>query len=241
MRLPILLPLGLVIVSATGHATKPTSTCSRADLKHRCLSTGTGVFLPSTAVPPKSTSSIIPSRVSSTTSAFTAVPSGVEGLFSLVVANSSTPYDGLFLDLNYGTVNDEVGVLVFSESKHFAGGATTVFILNADGTLQADNSGEGNAYYVHQDCNSSSGFFFQNLQNPGAIPGAGAIPGEVLVICELVGDTFDGDTLTCQNGARGVFFAFPQTVIDGNPNTPFVQLGPTVPKGAYQLTLLTYN
>ena len=243
MRFPIFLPLGLVIVSATAHATKPTSICSRADLKHRCLSTGTSVFLPSTAVPHYPTSSIIPSRVSSTTSAFTAIPSGVESSFSLVVANTSTPFDGLFLDLDYGTVNDKVGVLVFSEFDFYVGGGTTVFDLYADGTLQADGVGEGYAYYVHQ-ANSSSGFFFQNPPyTPGGIPREfpGAIPGEVLVTCELVGDTFDGDTLTCQNGAPGVFFAFPQTVIDGSPTTPFVQLGPMVPKGAYQLTLLTFS
>ena len=244
MRLPILLPLGLVIVSATAHATKPTNTCSRADLKHRCLSTGTSVILPSTAVPHYPTSSIIPSHVSSTTSAFTAIPSGVESLFSLVVANTSTPFDGLFLDLDYGIVNDEVGVLVFSEFDYYVGGGTTVFDLSANGTLQADGVGEGYAYYSHRDFNSFSGFFFQNPPYvPGEIPGnfPGAIPGEVFVTCELVGDTFDGDTLTCQNGARGVFFAFPQTVIDGNSTTPFLQLGPKVPKGAYQLTLLTYN
>ena len=168
----------------------------------------------------------------------------MESLFSLVVANTSTPFDGLFLDLNYGTVNDQVGVLVFSESKYYVGGATTVFDLSANGTLQADGVGEGYAYYVHQDFNPSSGFFFQNPPYvPGEIPGnfPGAIPGEVFVTCELVGDTFDGDTLTCQNGARGVFFAFPQRVIDGNTTTPFVELGPKVPKGAYHLTLLTYN
>ncbi|KAM0803334.1 hypothetical protein BDR22DRAFT_64878 [Usnea florida] len=230
MRFPILLPLGLVIVSAMAHATKPAGTCSQADSKSRCLSTGASFFLPTTAVPPKPTLSIISSRVSSTTSAFTAVPSGVSKEFSLVVANTSTPFDGLFLDLHYGTVGDEVGDLVFSEFKNYVPGGTTVFILDADGTLQADNSGEGNAYYVRQGSNSSSGFFFQNP--PG-------IPREILVTCELVGDTFDGDILTCQNGATGLFFAFPQTVIDGNPTTPFVQLGPTVPYGAYQLTLLT--
>ena len=168
----------------------------------------------------------------------------MESLFSLVVANTSTPFDGLFLDLDYGTVNDEVGVLVFSEFDYYVGGATTAFYLYADGTLQADNSGEGYAYYVHQDFNSSSGFFFQNPPySPGGVPGKfpWSIPGEVLVTCELVGDTFDGDTLTCQNGAPGVFFAFPKTVIDGNATTPIVQLGPMVPKGAYQLTLLTFN
>ena len=102
MRFPILLPLGLVIVPAIAHATKPAGTCSRADLKSRCLSTGTS--LP--------TSSMTSSRVSSTMSAFTAVPSAVSEGFSLVVANTSTLFDGLFLDLQYGTVDDEVGVLV---------------------------------------------------------------------------------------------------------------------------------
>ena len=227
MRFQILLPLGLVIVSAVAHATKPTRLYAPADIKRRYLSTGTGVSLPSTTIPPFPTSSIIPSNISSSTSAFTAVPSGVANEFHLVVANTSTPFDGLFLQLNYD-VNQEVGVLVFSEYLVFGG--TTFFFLSMDGTLQALNSGGGSAYYVHQDFNSSSDFFFQNSPD---------ILGEVSVTCELAGSTFDGDTLTCQNGARGVFFAFPETMIDGNPTTPFVHLGPTVPNGAYQLTLLT--
>ena len=228
----------LCMVSATAHATSLTNIHPPADLKRRYLSTGTGVSLPSIATPPYPTgsanatavptgstyptSSLLPSSASSsaTTPTATAVPPPTIGPYYLVVAHTGTPFDGDYINLDFEPSDEGLNVLVFGSTELVPGG-DSVYYLFSDGTFQNDNTG-WTASYV----NSSASFVFPN-------PGSPDYNGETAVTCEYN----VGGVLTCQ---KGVFYAFPQTVVGGDPlpRTPFVQLGSTVPIGAYQLTLL---
>lgn len=225
----------LLILLATGHATSLTSIHPRADLTRRYLSTGTGVLLPTTATPPYptgsanngtsvptgstyTTSPILPSGTSPSASTSTPVPPPTIGPFYLVVAVTGTPFDGDYLNLDFVPSDDGLNVLVFGSTELVPGG-DSVYYLFPDGTFQNDNTG-WTASYV----NSSASFVFPN-------PGSPEYAGETTVTCE-----YDvGGVLTCQ---KGVFYAFPQTVVDGELTVPFLQLGSTVPIGACQLTLL---
>lgn len=224
----------LFTILATAHAASLTNIYPPADLKRRYLSTGTGVSLPSTATPPYPTGSangtsvstgltyptspILPSGTSSSASTSTPVPPPTIGPFYLVVADTGTPFDGDYLNLGSEPSDNGLNVLVFGSTELVPGG-DSVYYLFPDGTFQNDNTGL-TASYV----NSSASFVFPN-------PGSPEYAGEAAVTCE-----YDvGGVLTCQ---KGVFYAFPQTVVDGELTVPFLQLGSMVPTGAFQLTLL---
>lgn len=66
--------------------------------------------------------------------------------------------------------------------------------------------------------------------DPFVLESYGMIPDT----CEIA----DGVVL-CQNGAYSVFYAYPQTVVDGAVTIPYVELGPhPPPPGSFQLSLL---
>ena len=215
------------VISLPLTTTPPNPTVSATDTGILLLSTAPSpyptVSASSTSVRTGSTysaSTILPSSVSLDATTPTAVPAPIPSTFYLVVANTGTSFDGEYILIAMDDSRSKLYLGLFGLKEPDPAGGS-VFNLSTKGTLRQGVSGLVAGY-----SDLYGGFLFE-------YPDSLASLSESIATCVI-----DGGALDCQNQEAGVFYAFPQTVIAGGHTIPSVKLGPTVPTGGCQLTLL---
>lgn len=155
----------------------------------------------------------------------TTAPLPTSSSFYLVVGDTSTPWDGEFLHLGLDFSDDGITVLLFGPKTPDPYLGDIFGLSNGTyGSLTDNKSGLVATYFGLE-----SAIVFQD-PDPFVLESYWMIPDT----CELA----DGVVL-CQNGAYSVFYAYPQTVVDGAVTVPYVELGPhPPPTGSFQLSLL---
>lgn len=157
-----------------------------------------------------------------------AATSRTPSAFYLIVADTGTPFDGDYIYVSVDPHEDNLYLPQFGTNEPDPTGVS-VFSLSADCTLQQDSSGFNCELPQRDGC-------FGGLVSSSTIRPLSTPLGRWRRLCEIV----DG-ALTRQNGAMGVFYAYPATVIAGELVIPIVGLGPMAPSGTYQLTSLVVS
>lgn len=142
-----------------------------------------------------------------------AAPSPTPSAFYLVVAGPSTLFDGDYIYVSVDPREDNLYLPQFGTNEPDPTGLS-VFSLSAECTLQQDSSSFNCELPQRDGC-------FGGLVSSSTIRPLSTPLGRSRRLCEIV----DG-ALTRPNGAMGVFYACPATVIAGELVIPNVGLGP---------------